>query len=48
MRKRYSEDDETCRWDTCDDPQFEDWYYCEFHAGRIEWMNRAIWAVTGR
>lgn len=39
--------DKKCRWDYCDDDQFEDWYYCEHHARALDSMNHMIAETFG-
>jgi hypothetical protein len=35
-----------CEWEHCDEPQFEDWYYCEHHARLLSIMNHSLAMVT--
>lgn len=39
MRVHQRDLNHTCEWDGCEEDQFEDWYYCEQHAQKLELMN---------
>lgn len=43
MNSRLSETH--CNWDDCQDEQFEDAYYCEFHLQKVEFVNRAFGSI---
>lgn len=36
---------EECRWEGCDDEQFKDWFYCEWHSRKLQMVNR-FWAAV--
>lgn len=37
MSKR--DENTVCEWEGCEEGQFEDWYYCEYHANRVRLTN---------
>lgn len=37
---------EECKWgEGCEEPLFEDWYYCEEHARKVGMMNTFFWGA---